>query len=169
MTSPVEAMESARRATVDDLAEIERIGANHRGDIVGQRGASIFLQREAGRWPNHDRLRDLIAGQAGVVVVGCYDGVVFGYGVVVYEAIGDGTTIARLTDFVVEPEIRGSGIGEAMMNLVVDLAAQAGCVGIDSVALPGDRETKNFFESFGLKARLLTVHRQLGPSGDAGG
>ena len=29
------------------------------------------------------------------------------------------------------------------------------------LALPGDRATKNFFESFGLKARLLTVHAPL--------
>ena len=47
------------------------------------------------------------------------------------------------------------------MNLVLDELRAAGCIGIDSRALPGDRETKNFFESFGLKARLLTVHRSF--------
>jgi hypothetical protein len=30
------------------------------------------------------------------------------------------------------------------------------------VALPGMRESKNFFERFGLVARAITVHRRLG-------
>jgi len=34
-----------------------------------------------------------------------------------------------------------------------------GCAGVDGVALPGDRAAKQFFESAGLKARLLTMHR----------
>ena len=42
-------------------------------------------------------------------------------------------------------------------------AQDAGAVGIDSLALPGDRETKNFFETFGLKARAIVVHRSLRP------
>ncbi len=47
------------------------------------------------------------------------------------------------------------------MNAVVDEARTRNCFGIDALALPGDRETKNFFESFGLKARQLVVHRSL--------
>ncbi len=48
-----------------------------------------------------------------------------------------------------------------MMNEVVASAKAAGCLGVDAVALPGDRNTKNFFESFGLKARLLVVHHRF--------
>jgi hypothetical protein len=44
---------------------------------------------------------------------------------------------------------------------------------MDSLALPGDRATKNFFESFGLKARAIVVHRSLveptEPTGDGDG
>jgi hypothetical protein len=36
-----------------------------------------------------------------------------------------------------------------------------GCVGIDALALPGNRQTKNFFESFGFTARAIVVHRRL--------
>jgi len=165
-------VESARPATADDLPAIEDIAARHRKAIVGERGASIFLRREAGPSPIRSRIeRALAAGDDGadaLVVVGCYDHVVFGYGLVEYEELLDGALLARLTDFVVDGDIRGSGIGEAMMELIVQRAGEAGCIGIDSVALPGDRETKNFFESFGLKARLLTVHRSLvDPEGDA--
>ncbi len=159
-------MESARPATEHDIPAIEAIGERQRRAVVGQRGAALFLTREAGVWPDRPRLLATIGGE-GLAVVGCYDDVVFGYGLVDFETLLDGGRLARLTDFVVDEEIRGSGIGEAMMELVVAEATAAGCLGIDSVALPGDRETKNFFESFGLKARLLTVHRSLlPPAGD---
>ena len=53
------------------------------------------------------------------------------------------------------------GIGEAMMDELVAWCAAAGCTGVDSLALPGDRHTKNFFESFGLVARAIVVHKVL--------
>ena len=45
--------------------------------------------------------------------------------------------------------------------MVLDWCRAAGCVGVDSLALPGNRHTKNFFETFGFKARALVVHRSL--------
>lgn len=163
------AMESARTATDDDIPAMEAIAERQRAAIEGERGAALFLQREAGPWPDRARLAGAIAGDGGAAVVGCYDGIVFGYGIVDYEILLDGSCLASLTDFVVDADIRGSGIGEAMMDLVVDLARAEGCIGIDAKALPGDRSTKNFFESFGLKARLLTVHRAIEPAdGDDG-
>lgn len=160
------AMESARLATEDDVEAMEAVADGQRAAIDGERGADLFLRREAGPWPDRERLLAAVSGDGGAAVVGCYDGIVFGYGIVRWESLLDGTRLADLTDFVVEAEIRGSGIGEAMMNLVVELAQAEGCVGIDAKALPGDRSTKNFFESFGLKARLLTVHRALPPAAD---
>jgi hypothetical protein len=35
------------------------------------------------------------------------------------------------------------------------------CVGIDALALPGNRATKNFFEMLGFTARALVVHKVL--------
>ncbi len=162
------ARESARLATVDDIGAMEAIADRQRAAIEGERGASLFLRREAGPWPDRQRLEAAIAGEASAAVVGCYDDIVFGYGLVEFEGLLDATRLASLTDFVVDAEIRGSGIGEAMMNLVVDLARAEDCVGVDAKALPGDRSHKNFFESFGLKARLLTVHRALPPLDDDG-
>ena len=49
------------------------------------------------------------------------------------------------------------------MDLLVAWAQERGAVGIDALALPGDRHTKNFFETFGLTARALVVHRDLRP------
>jgi ribosomal protein S18 acetylase RimI-like enzyme len=159
--------EGARLAAAQDLAIIDDIADRQRAAMVDQRGGAVFLQREAGGQPVSARIKDFLeSGSDGFVVVGTYDDVVFGYGAVAVEALLDGRRLARLTDFVVDADIRGSGIGEAMMNLIVEHARRRECFGIDSVALPGDRSTKNFFESFGLKARLLTVHRDLTVSDD---
>jgi hypothetical protein len=56
-------------------------------------------------------------------------------------------------------------VGEAMMDQIVAWCEKHGCVGVDAIALPGNRHTKNFFETFGLVARAIVVHRPLGPRG----
>jgi hypothetical protein len=48
-----------------------------------------------------------------------------------------------------------------LLDAVIAWATGRKCIGIDSLALPGNRETKNFFESFGLVARAIVVHRPL--------
>lgn len=154
-------MEAARPATAADIPVIVDVNQRHRSEMVEQRGGEMYLAREASPQPIHDRANDAIGDADTRLVVGTYDDVVFGYAMARFEVLADASRLAVLTDFVVDADARGSGIGEAMMNFVVDEAKAAGCRGIDSVALPGDRETKNFFESFGLKARMLTVHRSL--------
>ena len=154
-------MESARRAEHADVDAVEYVAERVRADQWEARGSELFRAREAGVWPLAERVHGAIDGEDAIVVVGCYDEVVFGYGVAMVERLDDGRKLGRLDDLAVDPEARGSGIGEAMMNLIVDEVRAAGCIGIDSRALPGDRETKNFFESFGLKARLLVVHQRF--------
>ena len=52
-----------------------------------------------------------------------------------------------------------------LIALSVELWARAtGCIGIESMALPGDRDTKNFFEAAGLIARAIVVHRSFEPT-----
>ena len=41
------------------------------------------------------------------------------------------------------------------------MAKERGALAIQSVALPGDRATKNFFETHGMVARAIIVHRWL--------
>ena len=68
---------------------------------------------------------------------------------------------AFLEDLYVEPEAREVGIGAALLDVLVQWALNAGCVGVDSVVLPGNRAAKNFFEAHGLIARSITVHRRF--------
>jgi GNAT superfamily N-acetyltransferase len=75
--------------------------------------------------------------------------------------LADGGRLGTVTDLYTEPGCRELGIGEAMMESLVDWCRAAGCFGVDSLALPGDRHTKNFFEAFGLVARAIVVHRSL--------
>ncbi len=152
-------MESARLATVDDLPVITAIATRIRDEKRPTRGGAMLLAREAGPWPFDERVASLIESPGGIAVVGTYDDVIFGYALATIEELADGRRLGRLDDLAVDDDARESGIGEAMMNLVIAEMQAAGCLGIDSRALPGDRETKNFFESFGLKARLLVVHR----------
>ena len=50
--------------------------------------------------------------------------------------------------------------GDYVSDLIA-WAHEAGAVGIDALALPGDRATKNFFETAGLTARAILVHRSF--------
>jgi GNAT superfamily N-acetyltransferase len=145
---------SARRATPADATLLVALEADARASVASQRGGPLFLTRDA-RAFDASRVDD-----TGVlVVVGHIDDVPVGYAVVACEALADGTALAVLEALYVEEEAREVGVGEAMMGLVVEWCAERGVRGIDAVALPGDRATKNFFERFGLTARAIVVHR----------
>jgi L-amino acid N-acyltransferase YncA len=61
----------------------------------------------------------------------------------------------------VEPGARSVGVGEAILDLLIVEATERGAIGIEALALPGDRATKNFFETHGMVARAIIVHRRL--------
>ena len=153
--------EGARPARADDVAVLAPLVDQVRGEMRPNRGGELFLVREAGRGDTATELSEAVDDGDTVAIVGTYDDVPFGLAVATVEPLTDGRLLGVLRTFLVDPEARGVGVGEAMMNAMMSALTERGCVGIDSVALPGDRETKNFFESFGLKARLLTVHRAL--------
>ncbi len=150
--------ESARLATAADLDAIDQLLESHRPAMLEQRGGPEFLVAEAaGLQPLDEALNDDDA----LVVVGTYDDVVLGVASMRFVTRSDGQTVGRVERLLVDAEARKSGIGEAMMNRLLDECRSRSCTGIESIALPGDRHTKNFFESFGLKARMLTVMKRL--------
>jgi GNAT superfamily N-acetyltransferase len=104
----------------------------------------------------------MLADADAVVVVGAIEDVIAGFAYAVAETLHDGGELAVLGGLYVEPGAREVGVGEAMMDLVLAWCEERGSGGIDSVALPGDRATKNFFERYGLTARAIVVHRALG-------
>ncbi len=163
-----EVYEGSRLAEAADLEIVDRLLKMASTDASTKRGGELLLDRELS--DQGDRiLAYLRDGPPGVgpdaadldIIVGEFSSCVFGVAVVVYETLASDRQLARLSTFVVEEGARGVGIGAAMMGHVRELARARGCVSLDANALPGDRNTKNFFESFGMKARLLTVNAEL--------
>jgi GNAT superfamily N-acetyltransferase len=153
--------EQARVASGADLEDLVRLAELAASAIESERGGWMHLQ-EAKRQPPlaASFLADLDADGT-TIVVGTIDGVIVGYGCARLIELRDGDLIARVDDLFVEPPARGVAIGELVMDRLMEWATERGCRGIDAIALPGDRETKNFFERFGLTARAIVVHRRL--------
>jgi GNAT superfamily N-acetyltransferase len=144
--------ESVRPADVADhpvVAELHRLAT---AELQEQRGGMIWSrQTDRGAGPSFD----------GGAWVGTIDDEVVGYALARLDALADGGCLAVLTDVYVLPGARGVGIGELLLDAAIAWATAAGAVGIDSVALPGMRDSKNFFESAGMVARAISVHRRL--------
>lgn len=148
---------AARRAASADSARLIELDAEARASLVSQRGGALHLLRDSTSFDP-----GLLDHDDAAVVVGVFEDVVVGYAVVVEDDLIDGTRLAILRSLYVEPGVRDVGVGEAMMDLVIAWCEERGSRGIDSLALPGDRATKNFFERYGLTARAIVVHRPLG-------
>ena len=156
-------MEAARPAQSSDVEAITDLARVAVGELGLLRGGPVWQLQDARTEPIHEGVAADVAlrPEQGITVVGTIDGAIVGYGVSHLEVLSDGSVLAEVSDLYVDPEARGVGLGEAMMDLLVAHATQAGAIGIDALALPGDRATKNFFETFGLKARAIVVHRSL--------
>jgi GNAT superfamily N-acetyltransferase len=147
-------MEGSRPA-IAELAELAR------AELVPMKGGALWSAREAVAEPFEDAYGALIDRDDALVVVGTVDETVVGFGVVTLERLRTGETLGIISDLFVEPDARAVGVGEAMADDLVAFCATRGCTGIDALALPGHRTTKNFFEGSGFTARALVMHRAL--------
>lgn len=155
--------ESSRPSTSDDLADLAAIAAAHAIAIAEARGGALYLLTNAAEQAAFSSwFAECMANDRATALTGTYDDVPLGYCAARVSQLPDGTRLATIEALLVDPAAREVGIGEALMNAVVVWAKANGCRSIDASALPGDRSTKNFFESFGLKARLLTVNLDFG-------
>ena len=160
-------MESARAATIDDLERLEALARLALDQLRPLRGGLLWSLTLGRQEPVSAALHEALTDPLHLIVVGLIDEVVVGYGDVHLQGLPDGATLAVVDELYVEPDARGVGVGEVVMDMLLAWADERGCVGIDAVALPGDRATKNFFERFGLTARAIVVHRALHPDRDA--
>lgn len=153
----------ARAATADDVEALTALAREAIAERAPMRGGPLWIAESARQEPIDEGFRQQLAAADADVVVGCFDDVPLGYAALVRRDLAEGAPVGVVTDLYTTPEGRSVGIGEAMMDRLVTVAGERGYRGLDSVALPGDRSTKNFFESFGLVARAIVVHRPLGP------
>ena len=153
--------EGARPAGPSDAASLAGLAEQAKAELAQLRGGPVWSRLEARPDPLRASLLSDLRSDDALVVVGTIDDAVVGYGAISLVELHDGSTLGRVSDIFVLGDARGVGVGEAMMELLMAWAARRGCIGVDSLALPGDRSTKNFFETHGLVARAITVHRKL--------
>ncbi len=153
--------EGARPAQADDLPAIGELADGVIAELSPMRGGAIWRRHVARDQPAGHSLSAALNASDHLVLAGTFDEVVVGYAVIALATLRDGGRLGLIEDLYVDPRARGVGIGEAMMDQVLEWCREHHCIGVDALALPGHRDTKNFFESFGLVARAIVVHRSL--------
>lgn len=142
---------AVRPATSEDDIRVATLAADAIAEQVEARGGRVWSQREALQ----------ASSDEGATFVGTIDGVVVGFASVDIDVLADGARLGVVTAIYVDPGAREVAIGEALIDEVLAWCTARECIGVDAHALPGNRQTKNFFETFGFTARLLVVHRSL--------
>jgi GNAT superfamily N-acetyltransferase len=154
-------MESARPAGAADVGRLAELAQQAVQELAPTKGGDIWARREARAAPYAESFTAELAADDRLVLVGEIDHSVIGYAVVHLETLRDRGVLGVIDDIYVEPDAREVGVGECLMDAIVAWCSARGCVGVDGLALPGNRATKNFFETFGLVARAIVVHRRL--------
>jgi GNAT superfamily N-acetyltransferase len=142
-------------------------------ELRPMRGGELLLTREVPQGGGHAPVAADLDDPDKPTWVGTIDGAIVGYSTGHVEPLdpGDGATsgpdaarsllLGVIDELFVEVDARAVGVGEAMMGVMLAWFAARGCTGVDALALPGHRATKNFFEESGFTARLLVMHRPL--------
>lgn len=152
---------SVRPAEERDLGELVRLHGLARRHVAAERGGAILLGREVRPEPVEESLLDDVRSDDRIVIIGSLGSAPVGLAVAELVALHDGSLVAHISELFVEPEARGVGVGNALMQHLAAWADERDCDGIGSTVLPGDRASKNFFEAHGLVARAIVVHRDL--------
>lgn len=126
------------------------------------RGGALWILRSAGEEPVREMLVRHLGDDDRCVALGTIDGAAIGYGLLHAEVLGGSRSLGIVDELYVEPEARGVGVGQLILDHLVEWCRLHGCSEVEATVLPGDRGAKNLFERSGLVARAITVHRTLG-------
>ncbi len=153
-------VEGARPALPEDLAACARLLREARERARALRGGSELLASCLGAAADIDDrwVGETLTGADRMLLVGTIDGVVVGVGAGHVETRD---RVGTIDCCYVEEGARGVGVGTVLATSLIRWFSDAGCRAVDAQALPGDRGTKQLFESQGLSARLLVLHRRL--------
>lgn len=158
-------MEGARLAVREDADACAELCRRAMDEIQQIRGGELLARRETGLLAKAllrpGGLDGLLAAPRRRVLVGTIDSTVVGLAVGHVDEVGE-AALGVVDGCYVEPEARGVGVGRALLDALLAFFEGCACRGVDAVALPGDRRTKNFYEAGGFKARLITLHRRPG-------
>lgn len=148
-----------RPAASADRATLVRMAERAWDEALGQRGGPQ-LARDM-ETPNEwaERFDSLLDDHQCRLLVGAIDRVPLGFALARMDRPDAESAVVDLVAIYTEPEARGVGIAGGLMRAISAWAGDRRAAGIDAAVLPGNRSAKNFFESFGMKARLIRVHR----------
>lgn len=155
-------MERARPAAPGDAPRVVELCSEALAEVTARRGGGQLARAVLGGLAVPEWLAAALASDRAQVVVGELGDAVMGVGVV-RAAAGPAGGTATVDLLFVEPGARGVGLGEVIMDALCAWAEGEGCDGLDAAALPGSREAKAFFETHGMVARALIMHRSLQP------
>jgi len=153
--------EACRPATAADVPRLAELNRAVIEELAPMRGGAVWKAREARQEPIEDRLEELLDDPQARVLVATIDGTVVGYAVAHLEQLADGSVLGVIDDIFVEEGARQVGLGELMINDLMAWCEERKCLGMDAMALPGHRATKNFFEESGFTARNLVMHHRF--------
>ena len=157
-------MEAARPATEADIPRLAQLARKAIEELLPMRGGAVWWAQEGRQEPIESSFAADLGDDQRRVLAGTFDGVIVGYAVVHVDRLADDSLLGVVQEIFVEPEARQVGLGEAMMEDLVAWCSARGCFGMDALALPGHRSTKNFFEESGFTARKLVMHHSLRPA-----
>ncbi|MHB1444077.1 MAG: GNAT family N-acetyltransferase [Acidimicrobiales bacterium] len=152
-------MEAARVAVLGDLARLTELARKAVEELGSRRGGAELV----GSWSvaEDSLIEQALAACLSDPAQGLWAGTVEDQVMGVSVASAREGQSGKLHLFFVEPGARGVGVGESMLKEVTDWLRARGCTGLDVPVLPGDRDTKQFFEGASMVARLLVMHRPL--------
>lgn len=158
---------AARPATAGDLVHLAELYRASQHALVAWRGGDLLVERQGLAEPLVDSPGAPADRLGPAAWVGTIDDQVVGWAQAHTDALSSGDLLGAIDAIFVEEAARGVGVGEAMMDAMIQWFTSLGCTGVDASALPGSRQAKGFLETAGFKARLIVMHRSLPSCGAA--
>ena len=151
---------ATRSAAKDDIPLMLQILGEAEDEIEKWRGGKVLREsRPPGSLA--ELLERCLEREDMLCLLATLDDVAVGIGLAGQAELANGDPIAKIQILYVLNGARGVGAGAAIMAELAAWAETNSCIGLDATALPGDRNTKNFFESHGMSARSLTLFKHL--------
>ena len=130
-------------------------------ELKNKRGGEVLLNMESFSEDSVEKFSYWFNSTDHRVFAGLFGDAIVAYGILEFLNTNDNQRIASIKEIFVLKDARSVGVGESLIDSMINEAIEHDAIGIDSFALPGDRETKNFFETQGMVARLIHVYRTL--------
>ncbi len=130
-------------------------------ELKNKRGGEVLLNLDSFSEDSSENFSYWFDSSDHRIFTGLFGDAVVAYGVLEFSKTNDNQKIASIKEIFVLKDARSVGVGESVIHSITNEAIEHNAIGIDSFALPGDRETKNFFETQGMVARLIHVYRPL--------